>query len=187
MLGGGQKRIDSQHKKGKLSARERLSILIDEGSFLEYDQLLEHRCTEFGMEKDKYPGDSVITGQGLINGRLVFVFSHDFTVLGGSLGEAQSLKIQKIMDKAMLMGAPVIGLNDSGGARIQVHPPADALSTKNPWMGSLKLSGGCGGAGRRVWTRWAGMRRSSSATSSRQASSPRFVPHPVSHLTLPAS
>mmetsp|Transcript_46039 Transcript_46039/g.104902 ORF Transcript_46039/g.104902 Transcript_46039/m.104902 type:complete len:562 (-) Transcript_46039:636-2321(-) len=119
LLGGGQKRIDSQHKKGKLSARERLSILIDEGSFLEYDQLLEHRCTEFGMEKDKYPGDSVITGQGLINGRLVFVFSHDFTVLGGSLGEAQSLKIQKIMDKAMLMGAPVIGLNDSGGARIQ--------------------------------------------------------------------
>mgnify|MGYP002633652119 FL=1 len=121
LLGGGQKRIDSQHKKGKLSARERLSILVDEGSFLEYDQLLEHRCTEFGMEKEKYPGDSVITGQALINGRLVFVFSHDFTVLGGSLGEAQSLKIQKIMDKAMLMGAPVIGLCDSGGARIQAR------------------------------------------------------------------
>eukprot|EP00960_Hanusia_phi_P000289 7977-Hanusia_phi.AAC.6 len=118
--GGGQERIDKQHEKGKLTARERLEILLDEGSFIEYDQLLEHRCAEFGMEKQKYPGDSVVTGQGAINGRLVFVFSQDFTVLGGSLSEAHSLKIQKIMDKAMLVGAPVIGLNDSGGARIQV-------------------------------------------------------------------
>jgi len=117
--GGGQERIDKQHEKGKLTARERLEILLDEGSFIEYDQLLEHRCAEFGMEKQKYPGDSVVTGQGAINGRLVFVFSQDFTVLGGSLSEAHSLKIQKIMDKAMLVGAPVIGLNDSGGARIQ--------------------------------------------------------------------
>ena len=118
--GGGQERIDKQHEKGKLTARERLEILLDEGSFIEYDQLLEHRCAEFGMEKQKYPGDSVVTGQGAINGRLVFVFSQDFTVLGGSLSEAHSLKIQKIMDKAMRVGAPVIGLNDSGGARIQV-------------------------------------------------------------------
>lgn len=119
-LGGGQKRIDSQHKKGKLTARERVEVMLDEGSFLEYDQLLEHRCFEFGMEKEKYPGDSVVTGQGTINTRPVFIFSQDFTVLGGSLSEAQSLKIQKVMDKAMLMGIPIIGLNDSGGARIQV-------------------------------------------------------------------
>lgn len=119
LLGGGQKRIDTQHGKGKLTARERLRILLDEDSFIEYDQLIEHRCTEFGMENQTFPGDSVVTGQGTINGRIVYVFSQDFTVLGGSLSEAHSLKIRKIMDKAMLTGFPVIGLNDSGGARIQ--------------------------------------------------------------------
>ena len=119
LQGGGQKRIDTQHGKGKLTARERLKILLDEDSFIEYDQLVEHRCTEFGMEKQKFPGDSVVTGQGTINGRIVYVFSQDFTVLGGSLSEAHSLKIRKVMDKAMLTGFPVIGLNDSGGARIQ--------------------------------------------------------------------
>jgi propionyl-CoA carboxylase beta chain len=117
LVGGGQKRIDTQHSKGKLTARERLRVLLDEDSFIEYDQLVEHRCTEFNVEK--YPGDSVVTGQGTINGRIVFVFSQDFTVLGGSLSEVHSLKIQKIMDKAMLTGFPVIGLCDSGGARIQ--------------------------------------------------------------------
>jgi propionyl-CoA carboxylase beta chain len=119
MQGGGQKRIETQHGKGKLTARERLAVLLDEDSFIEYDQLVEHRCTEFGMDKQKFPGDSVVTGQGTINGRIVYVFSQDFTVLGGSLSEAHSLKIRKVMDKAMLTGFPVIGLNDSGGARIQ--------------------------------------------------------------------
>jgi len=119
LKGGGEKRIEAQHAKGKLTARERLEILLDEGSMIEFDQLLEHRCVEFGMEKTKFPGDSVVTGHGTINGRPVFFFSQDFTVLGGSLSEAHSLKIQKIMDKAMQLGVPVIGLNDSGGARIQ--------------------------------------------------------------------
>ena len=119
LLGGGQARIDTQHGKGKLTARERLRVLLDEDSFIEYDQLVQHRCTEFGMDKQQYPGDSVVTGQGTINGRIVFVFSQDFTVLGGSLSEVHSLKIQKVMDKAMLTGFPVIGLCDSGGARIQ--------------------------------------------------------------------
>jgi propionyl-CoA carboxylase beta chain len=119
--GGGAKRVDEQHKKGKLTARERLDVLLDEGSFIEYDQLVEHRCVDFGMQDRHFPGDSVVTGQGTINGRLVFVFSQDFTVFGGSLSEVHSMKIQKIMDKAILMGAPVIGLNDSGGARIQVQ------------------------------------------------------------------
>lgn len=119
LLGGGQARIDIQHGKGKLTARERLLVLLDEDSFIEYDQLVEHRCTEFNMDKQNNPGDSVVTGQGTINGRIVYVFSQDFTVLGGSLSEAHSLKIRKVMDKAMLTGFPVIGLNDSGGARIQ--------------------------------------------------------------------
>mmetsp|Transcript_50464 Transcript_50464/g.125727 ORF Transcript_50464/g.125727 Transcript_50464/m.125727 type:complete len:576 (-) Transcript_50464:126-1853(-) len=119
VLGGGEKRVAAQHSRGKLLARERLEVLLDEGSFLEYDQLMEHRCVDFGMHEQHFPGDSVVTGQGTINGRLVFVFSQDFTVFGGSLSEVHSLKIQKVMDKAMLMGAPVIGLCDSGGARIQ--------------------------------------------------------------------
>ncbi|MEE4377950.1 MAG: acyl-CoA carboxylase subunit beta [Candidatus Competibacteraceae bacterium] len=118
-LGGGQKRIDSQHSKGKLTARERIELLLDTGSFEEWDMFVEHRCHDFGMEKQKIPGDGVVTGYGTINGRLVFVFCQDFTVLGGSLSEAHAEKICKIMDHAVRVGAPVIGLNDSGGARIQ--------------------------------------------------------------------
>ncbi|MBA4747335.1 MAG: acyl-CoA carboxylase subunit beta [Sphingopyxis sp.] len=118
-LGGGQKRIDTQHSKGKLTARERLDILLDEGSFEELDMYVEHNCTDFGMADQIIPGDGVVTGSGTINGRLVYVFSQDFTVFGGSLSERHAQKICKVMDKAMLVGAPVIGLNDSGGARIQ--------------------------------------------------------------------
>ncbi|XP_062902104.1 propionyl-CoA carboxylase beta chain, mitochondrial isoform X1 [Mobula hypostoma] len=121
MLGGGQHRIDAQHKRGKLTARERIQLLLDPDSFVEYDKFVEHRCSDFGMgtEDNKFPGDSVVTGQGQINGRLVYVFSQDFTVFGGSLSGAHAQKICKIMDQALLVGAPVIGLNDSGGARIQ--------------------------------------------------------------------
>ncbi len=118
-LGGGQKRIDAQHARGKLTARERIEVLLDEGSFEEYDTFVEHRATEFGIGETKYPGDGVVTGWGTINGRMVFVFSQDFTVFGGSLSETHAAKIAKIMDKAVQVGAPVIGLNDSGGARIQ--------------------------------------------------------------------
>ena len=118
-LGGGQKRIDAQHKKGKLTARERIELLLDDGTFEEWDMFVEHRCTDFGMADNKIPGDGVVTGYGMINGRLVFVFSQDFTVFGGALSETQAEKICKIMDQAMKVGAPVIGLNDSGGARIQ--------------------------------------------------------------------
>ncbi|NIR50736.1 acyl-CoA carboxylase subunit beta [candidate division KSB1 bacterium] len=118
-LGGGEKRIEAQHKKGKLTARERIDLLLDEGSFEEVDMLVRHRFTDFGLEKHRYYGDGVVTGHGLIEGRQVFVFSQDFTVLGGSLSEAYGQKICKIMDMAMKVGAPVIGLNDSGGARIQ--------------------------------------------------------------------
>ncbi|MEJ5979184.1 acyl-CoA carboxylase subunit beta [Novosphingobium sp. PS1R-30] len=118
-LGGGQKRIDAQHAKGRLTARERLAVLLDEGSFEEVDMYVEHNCVDFGMEAQVIPGDGAVTGSGTINGRLVFVFSQDFTVFGGSLSERQAEKICKIMDMAMKVGAPVIGLNDSGGARIQ--------------------------------------------------------------------
>ena len=118
-LGGGQKRIDAQHAKGKLTARERVALLLDEGSFEEFDMFVTHRCTNFGMEKNQYPGDGVVTGSGTINNRLVFVFAQDFTVMGGSLSETMAKKICKVMDMAMKAGAPVIGLNDSGGARIQ--------------------------------------------------------------------
>lgn len=117
--GGGAARIEAQHKKGKLSARERLHFLLDEGTFQEIGMFVSHRSTDFGMEKEKYPGDGVVTGYGNINGRLVYVFSQDFTVFGGSLSETHAEKICKIMDLAMKNGAPVIGLNDSGGARIQ--------------------------------------------------------------------
>ena len=120
LLGGGQKRIDAQHKKGKLTARERIEVLCDPGSFLEYDMFAEHTCRDFGMENEHYPGDSVVTGRGEINGKTVFVFSQDFTVFGGSLSMIHAKKICKVMDQALLVGAPVIGLNDSGGARIQV-------------------------------------------------------------------
>lgn len=118
-LGGGEKRIASQHQKGKLTARERISVLLDEGSFEEIGMLVTHRSTNFGLDQEKYLGDGVITGYGKIHGRLVYVFSQDFTVMGGSLAEAHAQKICKIMDLAMKNGAPLIGLNDSGGARIQ--------------------------------------------------------------------
>ncbi|MBS3777480.1 MAG: methylmalonyl-CoA carboxyltransferase, partial [Bacteroidales bacterium] len=118
-LGGGERRIRKQHEKGKLTARERIDILLDEGSFEEFDMFVTHRCTHFGMDKKKVLGDGVVTGTGTIDGRVVYVFSHDFTVFGGSLSESFAQKIVKVMDKAMKMGAPVIGINDSGGARIQ--------------------------------------------------------------------
>src|SRR5450432_4615647 len=118
-LGGGQKRIDAQHAKGKLTARERIDLLLDADTFEEWDMFVEHRSHDFGMETNRPPGDGVVTGYGMINGRLVFVFSQDFTVFGGALSEAHAEKICKVMDQAMKVGAPVIGLNDSGGARIQ--------------------------------------------------------------------
>ena len=118
-LGGGAKRIDAQHKKGKLSARERVHFLLDPDSFEEIGALVTHRSVDFGLENEQYLGDGVVTGYGTINGRLVYVFSQDFTVFGGSLSETHAEKICKIMDLAMQNGAPCIGLNDSGGARIQ--------------------------------------------------------------------
>ena len=118
-LGGGQRRIDAQHAKGKLTARERVELLLDEGSFEEFDMFVSHRCTDFGMEADRPLGDGVVTGWGTVNGRMVYIFSQDFTVFGGSLSETHAQKICKIMDMALQNGAPVIGLNDSGGARIQ--------------------------------------------------------------------
>ncbi|NLX41171.1 MAG: acyl-CoA carboxylase subunit beta [Bacteroidales bacterium] len=118
-LGGGQKAIDAQHAKGKYTARERITMLLDEGSFEEFDMFMTHRCTNFGMEKKTFLGDGVVTGYGSINGRLVYVFAQDFTVIGGSLSETLALRICKVMDQAMKVGAPIIGLNDSGGARIQ--------------------------------------------------------------------
>jgi propionyl-CoA carboxylase beta chain len=117
--GGGDRRIKAQHERGKLTARERIELLLDPGSFEETDMFVEHRCTDFGMADTKVPGDGVVTGQGTINGRLVFVFSQDFTVFGGALSETHANKICKIMDRAVDVGAPVIGINDSGGARIQ--------------------------------------------------------------------
>lgn len=119
LQGGGEKRVAAQHKKGKLTARERVRILLDEGSFEELGMLVEHRSRDFGMQKEQYPGDGVVTGYGTISGRLVYVFSQDFTVFGGSLSETHAEKICKLMDLALQNGAPVIGLNDSGGARIQ--------------------------------------------------------------------
>ncbi|MBI5963878.1 MAG: acyl-CoA carboxylase subunit beta, partial [Chloroflexi bacterium] len=119
LLGGGQERIDAQHKKGRLTARERLDLLLDKGSFHEVDPFVVHRTHDFGLDKQKFMGDSVVTGWGTIEGRLVYVYSQDFTVFGGSLGEVHAEKVCKIMDMAMKSGAPIIGLNDSGGARIQ--------------------------------------------------------------------
>jgi methylmalonyl-CoA decarboxylase subunit alpha len=118
-LGGGEKRIEAQHEKGKMTARERIEMLLDEGSFEEYDMFVTHRCRDFGLEKQLYLSDGVITGHGTIDGRIVYVFSQDFTVFGGSLSETFAEKICKVMDQAMKVGAPVIGINDSGGARIQ--------------------------------------------------------------------
>src|SRR5688572_23123652 len=119
LLGGGADRIKKQHESGKLTARERIDLLVDPGSFVEIDRLVTHRCTDFGMEKQKIPGDGVVTGYGRVDGRKVFVFAQDFTVFGGSLSSAYASKICKLMDLAMKVGAPVVGLNDSGGARIQ--------------------------------------------------------------------
>src|SRR3972149_4888873 len=118
-LGGGIEKIQKQHAEGKLTARERIDILLDEESFVELDKFVVHRCNDFGMDKQKIYGDGVVTGYGTVDGRLVYVFSQDFTVFGGSLSETYAKKIVKIMDMAMKTGAPVIGLNDSGGARIQ--------------------------------------------------------------------
>lgn len=118
-LGGGEKRIQAQHDKGKLTAQERIEVLLDQDSFEEWDIFVEHRCTDFGMQEKTIPGDGVVTGYGTINGRLVFIYSQDFTVFGGSLSEAHAEKICKVMDQAMKVGAPIIGINDSGGARIQ--------------------------------------------------------------------
>jgi propionyl-CoA carboxylase beta chain len=119
LLGGGQRRIDAQHKRGKLTARERIDLLLDEGTFLELDTFKEHRSTDFGLENQKYPGDAVVTGYGKIGGRTVFVYAQDFTVLGGSLSEAAAQKITKVQELSLQNGAPIIGLIDSGGARIQ--------------------------------------------------------------------
>jgi len=117
--GGGEKRVKAQHEKGKLTARERIGLLLDKDSFVELDMLVEHRCSNFGMDKITAPGEGVVTGYGTINGRLIYVFAQDFTVIGGSLGEMHAKKICKVMDMAIKMGAPCIGVNDSGGARIQ--------------------------------------------------------------------
>ncbi|HET6838162.1 MAG TPA: carboxyl transferase domain-containing protein, partial [Bradyrhizobium sp.] len=118
-LGGGEKRIEAQHARGKLTARERIELLLDKGSFEEFDMFVEHRSTEFGMEKTKVPGDGVVTGWGTVNGRKIFFFAKDFTVFGGSLSETHAQKIVKIQDMAMKARAPIIGLYDAGGARIQ--------------------------------------------------------------------
>mgnify|MGYP005719126183 FL=1 len=117
--GGGQARVEAQHNRGKMTARERLELLLDDGSFQEIDALVEHRCRDFDMDKNVIPGDGVVTGHGTINGREVFAFAQDFTVYGGSLGEMHGLKICKVLDMALKTGRPVIGMNDSGGARIQ--------------------------------------------------------------------
>src|SRR3978361_2230849 len=118
-LGGGEKRIEAQHRRGKLTARERIELLLDKGSFEEFDMFVEHRSSDFGMEKTKIPGDGVVTGWGTVNGRVVYLFSKDFTVFGGSLSEAHAQKIMKVQDMAMKARCPVIGLFDAGGARIQ--------------------------------------------------------------------
>lgn len=126
MLGGGQKRIDKQHQSGKLTARERMNLLFDEGTFVELDAFVTHRCVNFGMEKQEAPGEGVVTGYGMVDGRLVYAFAQDFTVVGGSLGEMHAAKIVKVQENALKVGAPLVGMNDSGGARIQ--EAVDALS-----------------------------------------------------------
>ena len=157
-LGGGEKRIESQHKKGKYTARERIAMLLDEGSFEEFDMFVQHRCTNFGIEKTKYLGDGIVTGYGTIDGRLVYIYAQDFTVFGGALSEALAMKICKVMDQAMKMGAPVIGLNDSGGARIQdrfdeqlarqLHKLDDAVPLLAPALDLRNANGDDGDQGR---------------------------------------
>ncbi len=149
-LGGGQKRIDAQHAKGKLTARERLEVLLDEGSFEEFDMYVEHRSTDFGMEKTKIAGDGVVTGWGTVNGRPVYLFAKDFTVFGGSLSETHAQKICKIMDMAVKNGAPVIGLNESGGRASRRASPrwpamptySSAMSTPRAWCRRSRSSWG---------------------------------------------
>lgn len=139
-LGGGEKSIEKQHAKGKKTARERIEYLLDDGSFIEIDAFIEHRCTNFGMEKKKAPGEGVVTGYGTVDGRLIYVFAQDFTVIGGSLGEMHAAKICKVQEMAMKVGAPVIGINDSGGARIQEG--VDALfGYGNIFYNNTKASG----------------------------------------------
>ncbi|NBI07510.1 acyl-CoA carboxylase subunit beta [Senegalia massiliensis] len=139
-LGGGEKSIEKQHAKGKMTARERIEYLLDDGSFIEIDAFIEHRCTNFGMEKKKAPGEGVVTGYGTINGRLIYVFAQDFTVIGGSLGEMHAAKICKVQEMAIKVGAPLIGINDSGGARIQEG--VDALfGYGNIFYNNTKASG----------------------------------------------
>jgi propionyl-CoA carboxylase beta chain len=130
-VGGGQRRIDAQHAKGKLTARERLKVLLDEGSFEEVDMYVEHNCVDFGMADNHIPGDGVVTGSGTINGRLVFVFSQDFTVFGGAVSERHAMKICKIMDMALKVGAPVIGLNDSAARAFRKASPALAAMPRS--------------------------------------------------------
>jgi len=129
-LGGGPERVERQHARGKLTARERLDYLLDPATFYELDEFVTHRATEFGLAERRNPGDSVVTGWGEIDGRLVYIFAQDFTVLGGSVGEAHGQKICKLLDLALENGAPVIGINDSGGARIQEG--VDALAARHP-------------------------------------------------------
>ena len=143
LVGGGQQRIDAQHAKGKLTARERIHFLMDEGSFQEVGMLVMHRSTNFGLDKQQFLGDGVVTGYGSIDGRLAYVYAQDFTVMGGSLAEAHAEKICKIMDMAMKNGAPIIGLNDSGGARIQegvVMKLSDQAALKGPPVDGVKGS-----------------------------------------------
>ena len=130
--GGGEERIRRQHEAGKLTARERVELLLDPGSFVEIDALVTHRCTDFGMEKQQFPGDGVVCGYGTIDGRLVYLFAQDFTIFGGSLSETNARKICKVMDLAVANGAPIIGLNDSGGARIQEGDVARRLCRHLP-------------------------------------------------------
>ena len=118
-LGGGEDKIEKQHKAGRKTARERINMLLDPNTFVEFDKMVTHRCSDFGMQKNKVLGDGMVTGYGKIDGRLVFVFAQDFTVFGGTMSRANADKVMKVMDSAMKVGAPVIGLNDSGGARIQ--------------------------------------------------------------------
>ena len=129
--GGGDHALKKQHSVGKLTARERIELLLEKGSFIELDKLVTHRCTDFGMEKQKFAGDGVVTGYGMIGKRLVYVFAQDFTVFGGALSETHAKKICRVMDMAMQMGAPIIGLNDSGGARIQEECPFSGRICRN--------------------------------------------------------
>ena len=166
-LGGGQKAIEKQHARGKYTARERIEMLVDKDSFEEYDMFKLHRCHNFGMEKKQFLGDGVVAGSATIDGRLVYVYAQDFTVNGGSLSETMAQKICKVMDMAMTNGAPMICMNDSGGARIQDVALEDL---------AIARQGGDALASRRASPPWRAMARSSSATSLPRASFPRSPP-----------